>query len=79
MLGYNYEKSEASESDPPPILAERRFPVAVSGGSQAAVWEPPYGTAELWQKAIFPEYSLRMAKKVSHVWGFPNRGCWEPA
>ena len=43
MLGYNYEKSEASESDPPPILAERRFPVAVSGGSQAAVWEPPYG------------------------------------
>ena len=42
LLGYNYEKSEAPERLPP-ILAESRFPVAVSGGSQAAVWEPPYG------------------------------------
>ena len=62
LLGYNYEKSEAPEREIPPNPRRKKVRGGSIRGFAGQGFANPH-TAELWQKTIFPEYSLRMAKK----------------
>ena len=71
LLGYNYEKSEAPESESPQSSPKEGSRWQYPGVPRQRFGNPH--TAELWQKAIFPEYSLRMAKSVPRM-GVPKQG-----
>jgi len=76
LLGYNYEKSEAPESDSPQSSRKVGSRWQYPGVPRQRFGNPH--TAELWQKAIFPEYSLRMAKKCPTYGGSQTGGVGNP-